>query len=353
MNNRYSRHISLNEIGPEGQAKLSAAHVCIVGCGGLGSIAAPYLAGAGVGKITLVDGDIPDISNIHRQVFYNGSENISKAQVLSNFLTGLNPDIRVEYIASMLNKENIEQIFQETDLVLDCTDEINTKYLCNDYCHLNHIPLVYASIYKYEGYVSFFNNSNYSSIHLRDIYSEVDNAIPKCSEVGVLNTISGVIGLFQANEALKHIVGMGSNLNDKLLSYDILDNSQHIIKLKKTWKKSIKNNYSNLEYISQISKPIPEISYSKYLKSKSDYNLICILENDEYIGLNQNVVHIPLSKIDVSKWSSPENKICIFYCRTGQRSSSLVAKLLNYNSHQELYSLKDGISSLNQNKSKS
>jgi len=350
LNKRYSRHIILDEIGLEGQVKLSAAHVCIVGCGGLGSIAAPYLAGAGVGKITLIDGDIPEVSNLHRQVFYDGDEKDTKAQILSQFIANFNKDIKVEYVASMLTKKNIKNIFQEADLVLDCTDEINTKYLCNDYCHLNHIPLIYASIFKYEGYVSFFNNSNSNSIHLRDIYPEPDRAIPKCSEVGVMNTIAGIIGLFQANEALKHIVGMGSTLNSKLLSYDVLDNSQHIIKLKKTWNKNMESLYFESDYYSIFCKNVPEISYSKYLESKSDYNLISILEYDENINLNQNIINIPLSKIDVSKWSSPENKISIFCCKTGNRSSKLVAELLNNNSQQEIYSLKDGIDSLIQNK---
>ena len=346
MNNRYSRHIILNEIGLKGQEKLSLAHVCIVGCGGLGSIAAPYLAGAGIGQITLIDGDIPNISNIHRQVFYTGDEEVTKAQLLAEFISKLNPQITVNYIASMLNKDNIETILSNSDIVLDCTDEINTKYLCNDFCHINKIPLVYASIYKHEGYLSFFRNLDHKSIHLRDIYPEADNSIPKCIEVGVINTIAGLIGLMQANEVIKYIVGMGENLNNQLLTYDALDNSQYIIHLKKKFTKDINEIYSESDYSTIDCRTSPEITYVKYLEEKSEYNLICILENDEFIALNDKVIHIPLSKFDLKKWTPPNKKPCIFYCKTGNRSSSLVSNLLEQNPEQDLFSLNENIENI-------
>jgi adenylyltransferase/sulfurtransferase len=288
----------------------------------------------------LIDGDIPDISNIHRQVIYTAKETMTKAQILAQFISKLNPEINVRFIPSMLNKDNIASLLQKADIVLDCTDEINTKYLCNDFCHINNIPLVYASIYKLEGYISFFRNLDQDCIHLRDIYPEADNFIPKCSEVGVMNTVVGILGLMQANEVIKYIVGMGKNLFDKLLTYNVLDNAQSIIQLKKNCTKDIKEIYARSNYLAQDCWSSPEITYSKYLEASSEYNLICILEYNEYTALNDNVIHMPLSTFDLKKWLPPNEKPCIFYCKTGKRSSSVVSQLLELKSDQKLYSLK-------------
>ena len=203
-NERYIRQTTLEELGVEGQEKLNAAHAVVIGCGGLGSIAAPYLAGAGVGEITLVDGDVPHISNLHRQVFFSENQNqISKSEALADHIINLNSDIKVNAISEMLSNENVEGIIQNADIVLECTDDIITKYLVNDACHLAGIPMVYGAIYKYDGYVSFFENASIESIHLRDIFPEPDLDLLTCSQVGVLNTIAGLIGLLQANEAIK------------------------------------------------------------------------------------------------------------------------------------------------------
>ena len=344
--NRYSRHISLNEIGPEKQAGLAQRSVGIIGCGGLGSIAAPYLAGAGVGKLVLVDGDIPDISNIHRQVFYSGKENSTKAELMASHLKKINPLVTVEFSSRMLSKNNISDILDDLDIVLDCTDDIQSKYLCNDFCHLNKIPLIYASIYKFEGLVSFFENKNEDSIHLRDFYPEPDSNIPSCSEVGVLNTLAGTIGMLQANEALKYLLDIGTNLIGKLLSYDALDNSQNIINLTKNWRSDIKTIFEDSNYAISFCKDALEIIFADYLASKDQYKLICILEDEEYEFIDEDVIHIPLSTIDARSWKPIDQLKSIFYCKSGQRSAKLVNELSLLNPDLDIFSLKGGLNSI-------
>ena len=197
---RYNRQIILDQIGEAGQKKLLQSSVTIIGCGGLGSIIAPYLAGAGVGKLILVDRDKPHISNLHRQIVFKENETQSKARALGQFISAFNAEVNVAVIEEMLEKKNVSEIIPHSyeGIVVECTDDMVTKYLLNDYCHINKIPLVYGAIHKYEGYVSLFKNESQEDIHLRDIFPEINTEIPNCSEVGVMNTIAGIIGILQA-----------------------------------------------------------------------------------------------------------------------------------------------------------
>jgi len=145
----------------------------------------------------------------------------------------------------------------------------------------------------------------------------------------------------------KYIVGMGNNLNGRLLTYDVLDNSQNIIHLNKKYKTGVNEIYKRSNYSTPKCSNSPELTYVKYLEASSNYNLICILEKDEFIAFNENVIHLPLSKLDITKWNPPNEKPCIFYCKTGQRSSSLVSKLLDLNPELNLFSLNDNIENIN------
>ncbi len=148
---RYARQVSLEEIGPEGQKKLASARVVIVGCGGLGAIAAAYLAGAGVGYLSLIDGDLPQLSNLHRQVFYDTGESKSKATALADRLSRLNPEVEIVAEEAYLDKSNVEKHLGDAaapDLVLECTDQAQIKHLVSDFCAIQEVPLVYGAIHK-------------------------------------------------------------------------------------------------------------------------------------------------------------------------------------------------------------
>lgn len=349
--NRYIRQELLQEIGPKGQQKLLDAHVVIVGCGGLGSIAAPYLAGAGIGKITLIDGDSTDITNLHRQIVFRDKEvGKNKAQALASYLKKLNGDIEVIYHPRMISKNNIYKIISNATVVLECTDNILTKYLVNDFCYIHNIPLAYGAIYKYDGYVSFFRNKDENSIHLRDVFPTPDEKIPSCSEVGVLNSIAGLIGLLQANEALKYILEIGEVLESILLTYDILNNSQFKMKLKKSFKKDMNKVYQDSIYRTNTSCLVYEKTFVEISENRNQFRLISILEPHENIFLDKKSEHTPLSTFDISTFIETHeinSKPIVFYCQSGRRSGKLVAELLAKKPALQIFSLQGGILNIN------
>lgn len=341
---RYIRQTTLKAIGRKGQQRLSAAQVVIIGCGGLGSIAAPYLAAAGVGEILLVDGDRIDQSNLHRQVFYRDTDVGSpKAIKLGEHLRSLNPEVTVKVVDQMVSKGNIESILKNVDLVLECTDDIQTKYLVNDYCHYWRIPLIYGAIYQFSGYLSLFENRNEESIHLRDVFPEPNDQIPSCSEVGVLGTLAGIIGLLQTQEAIKFILQVGSGLQGKLLTYDALENQQMMLSLQKTFHRDIAELIARNPYRS-IKCTAPTVTVKELFDNRSKYHLVSILEPMEHVNIDPQVIHQPLSKIIPEKWKlDQKDLIPVFYCRSGKRSGNLVEAILKHQPEVEIYSLAGGL----------
>ncbi|RPG71215.1 MAG: molybdopterin-synthase adenylyltransferase MoeB [Euryarchaeota archaeon TMED99] len=219
---RYARHISLPQVGLEGQRKLNQSRVLVIGAGGLGSPALLYLAAAGIGHIGVVDDDVVDLSNLQRQVIHSTATiGQLKVESASNRLLELNPGLTVSTYGVRLSPENIESILAEGwDVVIDGTDNLPTRYLLDDACFLKNIPWVYGSIYRFEGQVSVFNFKQGPCY--RDLFSEVPppQSVPSCEQGGVLGVLPGVIGSLQANEAIKIILGLGEVLNGRLLLYD-------------------------------------------------------------------------------------------------------------------------------------
>ncbi len=220
--NRYARHISLPQIGIEGQRKLSASSVLVIGAGGLGSPVIMYLAAAGVGRIGIIDFDAVDISNLQRQVIHSNSQvGFNKAQSAKSRVMEINPEVRVEIWEHRLTPENSIEIFQKGwDLVIDGTDNIPTRYLIDDTCSILNLTWIYGSIYRFEGQVSVFNYDGGPSY--RDLFPEPppSDSIPSCADGGVLGVLPGVIGSIQATESIKVILGIGEILTGRLLIYD-------------------------------------------------------------------------------------------------------------------------------------
>ncbi len=341
MSNRYARQISLEEIGPKGQDLLLASQVTIIGCGGLGAIAATYLAGAGVGKITLVDADIPDVSNLHRQVFYTPEEKNTKAFALANYLKSFNPEIEIKVISEMLTKSNIESTLAQASLVLECTDDILCKYLVNDYCHLHNIPMIYGAIYKFDGYVSCFKNQDSASVHLRDIFPEPELDIATCAEIGVMNTIAGMIGLLQANEALKYLLSLGDSLSGKLLTYNCLSNEQMKLNLSKNWPYNMQEVYNQNDYQRLACSLENELAWEVFLKDANSYTLVSILESFEHEDVTDQCYHQPMSRFNLAQ--IPQDKPLVFYCLSGKRSATLSQQILDDHPDIEVFSMKGGL----------
>ncbi len=220
--NRYARHISLPQIGIEGQKKISNSSILVIGAGGLGSPVLMYLVAAGVGRIGIIDYDEVDVSNLQRQIIHsNSSIGVNKAESAKTRLEDLNPDIEIEIWKDRLTPNNALEICGKGwDLIIDGTDNLPTRYLIDDVSSLIDVPWIYGSIYRFEGQVSVFQYQG--GPNYRDLFPEppAPGSIPSCVDGGVLGVLPGVIGSIQATEAIKIIVGMDNVLSGKLLIYD-------------------------------------------------------------------------------------------------------------------------------------
>ena len=231
---RYSRHLILPDVGVEGQQKLKAARVLLVGAGGLGSPAALYLAAAGVGTLGLVDFDVVDKTNLQRQILHGTSTvGVSKLQSATARIHDLNPNVRVETFETRLTSENALDIIREFDIVADGTDNFPTRYLVNDACVLLDKPNVYGSIFRFEGQASVFHAKRGPCY--RCLYSEPPppGLVPSCAEGGVLGVLPGIIGSIQAMETIKLILGAGQPLIGRLVLFDALKLQFRELKLEK------------------------------------------------------------------------------------------------------------------------
>ena len=206
----------MSEIGELGQQKLQDAAVLVVGCGGLGGPVAVQLAASGVGKLHLVDFDTVDLTNLHRQVFYSlEDKGMLKTETLAKFIQKRAPFTAVTFDSAPVTKQNIFRLISDVDVVVDATDSLPTKYLLNDACVIKNKPLVYGSLYKFDGYAASFhvkqNDGTYSA-NLRDAFPEMAIDVPNCEEAGTLNAIVSFIAAQQVNEVLKLILGIGKLL---------------------------------------------------------------------------------------------------------------------------------------------
>jgi len=231
---RYSRHLLIPDVGLDGQRKLKAASVLVIGTGGLGSPVSLYLAAAGIGHIGVVDYDVVDFSNLQRQVIH-ATSGIGELKVSSarRRMLDLNPDIQVDAFNLPFTSENAMQIARDYDLIVDCTDNFPTRYLSNDLCVLTGKPNVYGSIFRFDGQVSVFDAKRGPCYRCLFPEPPPPNLVPTCAEGGVLGILPGTIGTIQATEAIKLILGIGDPLIGRLLLYNALDLTFEFVKLRK------------------------------------------------------------------------------------------------------------------------
>ena len=233
---RFSRQLVLKNIGAIGQKKILSAKILIVGIGGLGCPAAENLTRAGVGSIGLVDNDIVNISNIHRQSLFSSKDiKKTKVSVAIKKLKDINPDTKIKIYNTRLNEKNIKKIIKNYDLIIDGSDNFKTKFLINDYCLKFKKKLVTGAISKFDGHVFTFDFNDKKTASLKDFYQEDDisDDILNCEFEGILGTTASVVGATQANEALKMIIEIGQNLKNQLLIIDLLNLNFRKVKFKK------------------------------------------------------------------------------------------------------------------------
>ncbi len=223
--NRYSRQMILSEVGGKGQKKLQEAKVLIIGAGGLGSPSALYLVAAGIGTLGLTDGDVVDLSNLQRQILHTTDRiGVSKVESGGQLLSALNPETTLQLYPEHVRKDNIMPLLEKYDIILDGSDNFSTRFLINDACFFAKKTLISGSIFRFEGQLTTIKPHEGFPCY-RCLYPEPPPAglVPNCQEAGVLGALAGTIGVLQANEAIKEILGLGETLADRLLLYDALD----------------------------------------------------------------------------------------------------------------------------------
>lgn len=235
---RYSRHILLPEVGGKGQKKIAAARVFLIGAGGLGSPSALYLAAAGVGTLGIIDSDVVDLSNLQRQVLHSTKTlHRPKVESAQETLSSMNPDVKIVPHLGKISSENILDLIKDYDIVLDGSDNFATRFLVNDACFFLKKTLVSGSIFRFEGQLTTLKPHETSEPKpcYRCLYPEPPPAglVPSCQEAGVLGVLAGTIGVLQAAEALKEILGIGTSLAGRLLVYDALEMSFRTVKVPK------------------------------------------------------------------------------------------------------------------------
>jgi adenylyltransferase/sulfurtransferase len=359
---RYSRHLILPEVGMEGQQKLKAAKVLCVGTGGLGAPLALYLAAAGVGTIGLVDFDTVDASNLQRQIIHSsatvGKLKVDSAEIM---LKGLNPHLNVIKHNTMLTSANALDILKDYDVIADGTDNFQTRYLVNDACVLLGKPNAYASIYRFEGQASVFGTKEGPCY--RCLYPEPPppGLVPSCAEGGVLGILPGLLGVIQATETIKLILGIGEPLIGRLLLVDALGMSFRTLKLRKNPECPVCGaNPTVTELIDYdqfcgIEKPtsvgplevardkavgdhpivdgIPQITVDELkrkLDGKEDIFVLDVREPHEYLIANLGAPQIPVGEVErrIGELAAQKNREVIVHCRSGARSqkAALVLK---------------------------
>lgn len=318
---RYHRQIILSEIGLEGQERLKAAKVLVIGAGGLGCPLLQYLVAAGVGNIGIVDDDKVDESNLHRQILYSSADiGKNKAETALEKLKIINPFVDISSYPVRLQAENAEELFSDYELIVDGSDNFATRYLTNDTCVRLGKPLIFGSIFGFEGQVSVFNYRNGPTY--RCVFPEAGES-PNCAENGVLGVLPGIIGSFMANETLKIILNTGETLSGKLLIMNVLENTFNLFKVSRVAP----------DMKTELPEPAPNASDDKnrllpedlelFLENNQDSVLLVDVrepiefEADGYL----NGINIPLSEIpdEIEKLVASGKKI-IFYCNSGKRS---------------------------------
>lgn len=330
--NRYNRQIILPEIETNGQEKLQNSKVLIIGVGGLGSAVLPYLVAAGIGEIGIMDDDSIDVSNLQRQVIYK-TNSVGKSKVLeaAAMALALNPSIKINAIPEKLEAKNAISLFEHYDIIVDATDNLSTKYLINDACCATNKPFVYGSIYRFEGQVSVFNYENGATY--RCLFPEEVNDSSNCNDAGVLGILVGIIGMFQANEVLKMVLGIGELLSGKLLVYNMLNNEQQKFEFSKKHAIAIDKLFFENKYILEENTTI-EIGASLALEQINIPNIIFLdVRNfDEYPKITiKNSLQIPLDNLELTLHQIDANAILFVFCQSGIRSKKAVEILRNNN----------------------
>ncbi len=339
---RYGRHLIMPEVGMEGQKKLKAASVLLIGAGGLGSPVGLYLAAAGIGRIGIVDFDVVDYSNLQRQIMHSTKDvGRPKLDSAKERLEGINPFVKIETHELRLSSENALALFAQYDIVVDGTDNFPTRYLVNDACVLTGKPNVYGSIFRFEGQASIFATSDGPCY--RCLYPEPPppGLVPSCAEGGVLGILPGIVGTIQANETVKLIIGKGEPLIGRLLLFDALKMKFREMKLRKNPECPVCGSHRTItklidyeafcgvqpgwdSYAREEQFEITVDQLKKRLDKKDDIFILDVREPQEYEICNLKGHLIPLRELPKRINELDTAKEIVVHCKVGGRSRTAV-----------------------------
>jgi sulfur-carrier protein adenylyltransferase/sulfurtransferase len=359
---RYSRHLILPEVGMEGQRRLKAARVLCVGAGGLGSPLAFYLAAAGVGTLGMVDFDVVDASNLQRQIIHSTKDiGRKKLDSAEEKLLALNPVLNVVKHETLLSSANALDILKDYDIVADGTDNFPTRYLVNDACVLLGIPNVYGSIFRFEGQASVFATKQGPCY--RCLYPEPPppGLVPSCAEGGVLGILPGLVGMIQATEAIKLILGKGESLAGRLLLVDALNMKFRELKLRKNPECPVCGDHPTVTKLidyqqfcgivpetkqeQAVKNGIPQVTVKELkqrLDAGEDVFVLDVREPYEYQIANIGAKLIPQNDVPKRLDEIDRNREIVVHCRSGQRSQR-IAEYLTQQGYGNVKNLAGGI----------
>lgn len=351
---RYHRQIILKEFGSDGQHKLGRAKVLIIGAGGLGCPVLLYLVAAGVGQIGVVDDGLVELSNLHRQVLFNTLDlGKRKVDCAKKLLSKMNPEVAIFTYPDRLDTSNALDLMCQYDIVIDGTDNFQSRYLINDACVLLDKPLIFGAISRYEGQVAVFKDD----VNYRDVFPTPprEGEVMNCSEAGVLNVLPGLIGSLMANECIKLITGIGEVLVGKLQTYNVLNNSSFTIEINPTVLgaeliPANRESFETMDYhylCNAETMVVEEINKSQLLSllSEEEVDLVDVRELHEQPILDGfSPLRIPLSSFE-EHLSLIKKDIIVFVCQSGKRSK-LAAQRFGKQNGKKIFSLEGGVLSL-------
>lgn len=342
---RYSRHFSLPQMGVEGQAKLKAASVLVIGAGGLGNPATTYLAAAGIGRLGIVDFDVVSLSNLQRQVLFTADDiGVQKAKIVKQRLEALNPHVEISTYDEPLLSSNAEEIIRGYDIVIDGTDNFPTRYLVNDICVFLEKPNVYGSIYQFDGQVSLFYAKEGPCYRCLFPEPPAPGLVPSCAEGGVLGVLPSIVGSLQATEAIKWITGIGDSLLGRLICFDALAMEFRQVKLSKN------PNCLVCGDAPTITEPIDYEQFCGLSGTEESVKVAQITVNDvkekidrgddivlldvreaweQEIANLEDALAIPINDIPDRLDELDPSKEIIVYCHVGERSAEVGVYLMN------------------------
>jgi molybdopterin/thiamine biosynthesis adenylyltransferase/rhodanese-related sulfurtransferase len=356
---RYHRQIILKDFGEPGQQKLFSAKVLVVGAGGLGCPALQYLAAAGVGTLGIIDGDMVDLSNLHRQILYSVHDiGFPKAEKAAEKLRQLNPEITIKAYGERLNNQNAFSIIREYDIIIDGSDNFATRYMINDACVILNKPIIHGSVSQFQGQIAILNyrmNDAGEPVNYRDLFPKPpkEDEVPNCAEAGVLGVLPGIIGTMQANETIKLITGVGHPLINRIITFNALNNEFYELELSvRPGTRSLipvdEEAFRKTDYEWLCSSADTELEIDPHsleiLLSQQNIDIIDVRDINEMPEIEEfTTFRIPLKELPGNS-SLIKSDTVVIICQTGNRSLQAAKQLKSvFGESKKVLSLKGGI----------